>query len=226
MARKPVIEATDLRKEFHLGDQTIAAVDGVDLEIQAGEMVSIVGPSGSGKSTLLGLIGGLDTPSSGSIAIDQVEISSLNERELTAIRNQKLGFIFQFFNLIPSLSAKENVALPIQFSKKEQFEPDRRATELLERFGLADRLGHRPGQLSGGEQQRVAIARALANNPPILMADEPTGNLNTDAGQQVIDSLKQVRDDFGTTVVLVTHDSLLAGQADRTLTLVDGQFIS
>jgi len=226
MARKPVIEATDLRKEFHLGDQTIAAVDGVDLEIQAGEMVSIVGPSGSGKSTLLGLIGGLDTPSSGSIAIDQVEISSLNERELTAIRNQKLGFIFQFFNLIPSLSAKENVALPIQFSKKEQFEPDRRATELLERFGLADRLGHRPGQLSGGEQQRVAIARALANNPPILMADEPTGNLNTDAGQQVIDSLKQVRDDFGTTVVLVTHDSLLDGQADRTLTLVDGQLVA
>lgn len=226
MAGKPVIEATDLRKEFHLGEQTIAAVDGVDLEIQAGEMVSIVGPSGSGKSTLLGLIGGLDSPSSGSIAIDQVEISSLNERELTEIRNQKLGFIFQFFNLIPSLSALENVALPIQFSKKAEFDPDQRAQKLLERFGLAGRLDHRPGQLSGGEQQRVAIARALANNPPILMADEPTGNLNTDAGQQVIDSLKQVRDDFGTTVVLVTHDSLLAGQADRTLTLVDGQFIS
>ncbi len=226
MAGKPVIEATDLRKEFHLGEQTIAAVDGVDLEIQAGEMVSIVGPSGSGKSTLLGLIGGLDSPSSGSIAIDQVEISSLNERQLTEIRNQKLGFIFQFFNLIPSLSALENVALPIQFSKKTEFDPDPRAQKLLERFGLAGRLDHRPGQLSGGEQQRVAIARALANNPPILMADEPTGNLNTDAGQQVIDSLKQVRDDFGTTVVLVTHDSLLAGQADRTLTLVDGQFIS
>jgi putative ABC transport system ATP-binding protein len=226
MAGKPVIEATDLRKEFHLGEQTIAAVDGVDLEIQASEMVSIVGPSGSGKSTLLGLIGGLDSPSSGSIAIDQVEISSLNERQLTEIRNQKLGFIFQFFNLIPSLSALENVALPIQFSKKTEFDPDPRAQKLLERFGLAGRLDHRPGQLSGGEQQRVAIARALANNPPILMADEPTGNLNTDAGQQVIDSLKQVRDDFGTTVVLVTHDSLLAGQADRTLTLVDGQFIS
>jgi len=226
MARKPVIEATDLRKEFRLGEQIIAAVDGVDMEIQASEMVSIVGPSGSGKSTLLGLIGGLDSPSSGSIAIDQVEISSLNERELTEIRNQKLGFIFQFFNLIPSLSALENVALPIQFSKKGQFEPDQRAKELLERFGLVGRLDHRPGQLSGGEQQRVAIARALANNPPILMADEPTGNLNTEAGQQVIDSLKQVRDDFGTTVILVTHDSLLAGQADRTLTLVDGQFIS
>ena len=226
MAGKPVIQTRSLRKEFLLGEQTIAAVDGVDLEIRAGDMVSIVGPSGSGKSTLLGLIGGLDSPSSGSIAIDQVEISSLDERELTEIRNQKLGFIFQFFNLIPSLSALENVALPIQFSKKAEFDPDQRAQKLLERFGLAGRLDHRPGQLSGGEQQRVAIARALANNPPILMADEPTGNLNTDAGQQVIDSLKQVRDDFGTTVVLVTHDSLLAGQADRTLTLVDGQFIS
>lgn len=226
MAAKPVIETIELRKEFRLGEQTIAAVDGVNMEIGAGEMVSIVGPSGSGKSTLLGLIGGLDSPSSGSIAIDQVEISSLSERQLSGIRNQKLGFVFQFFNLIPSLSAQENVALPVQFAKRRQFEPDSRARELLERFGLGDRLDHRPGQLSGGEQQRVAIARALANNPPILMADEPTGNLNTDAGQQVIDSLKQVRDDFGTTVVLVTHDSLLAGQADRTLTLVDGQFIA
>jgi putative ABC transport system ATP-binding protein len=226
MAGKPVIEAKQLRKEFRLGEQTIAALDGVDLEIGTGEMVSIVGPSGSGKSTLLGLIGGLDSPSSGSIAIDQVEISSLNEKELTEIRNQKLGFVFQFFNLIPSLSALENVALPIQFAHERQFDPNQRAAELLSFFGLEGRLDHRPAQLSGGEQQRVAIARALANNPPILMADEPTGNLNTEAGQQVIDSLKQIRGDFGTTVVLVTHDSLLAGQADRTLTLVDGKFAS
>jgi len=226
MAGKPVIEAKQLRKEFRLGEQTIAALDGVDLEIGAGEMVSIVGPSGSGKSTLLGLIGGLDSPSSGSIAIDQVEISSLSEKELTEIRNQKLGFVFQFFNLIPSLSALENVALPIQFAHERQFDPNQRAAELLGFFGLEGRLDHRPTQLSGGEQQRVAIARALANNPPILMADEPTGNLNTEAGQQVIDSLKQIRGDFGTTVVLVTHDSLLAGQADRTLTLVDGRFAS
>lgn len=226
MAAKPVIQAKEVRKEFRLGEQTIAAVDGVDMEILAGEMVSIIGPSGSGKSTLLGLIGGLDSPSSGSIAIDEIEISSLNERELTEIRNQKLGFVFQFFNLIPSLSALENVALPIQFAHQRRFEPEARAKELLEHFGLGTRLDHRPNQLSGGEQQRVAIARALANNPPILMADEPTGNLNTDAGQMVIDSLKQVRDDFGTTVVLVTHDSLLAGQADRTLTLVDGKFMA
>ena len=226
MGAKPVIQTREVRKEFHLGEQTIAAVDGVDMEVLAGEMVSIIGPSGSGKSTLLGLIGGLDSPTSGSISIDEIEISSLNERQLTEIRNQKLGFVFQFFNLIPSLSAIENVALPIQFAHDRRFEPDQRARELLEHFGLGGRLDHRPSQLSGGEQQRVAIARALANNPPILMADEPTGNLNTDAGQQVIDSLKQVRDDFGTTVVLVTHDSLLAGQADRTLTLVDGKFIA
>ena len=226
MPASPVIQAQDLRKVFHLGEQAIAAVDGVDLEIRAGEIVSIVGPSGSGKSTLLGLIGGLDSPTSGSITIDEVEISDLNERDLTAIRNQKLGFVFQFFNLIPSLSAWENVALPIQFSKARKFEPRHRAQDLLTRFGLADRLEHRPSQLSGGEQQRVAIARALANNPPILMADEPTGNLNTEVGQQVMDSLEQVRNDFGTTVVLVTHDSLLAGQADRKLTLVDGRLLS
>ncbi len=226
MARKPVIEANQLKKEFQLGEQTIAAVDGVDLEIGAGEMVSIVGPSGSGKSTLLGLLGGLDSPTGGSISIDEVEISALNEKELTDIRNQKLGFVFQFFNLIPSLSALENVALPIQFAHKRQFEPNARARELLQRFGLEARLDHRPSQLSGGEQQRVAIARALANNPPILMADEPTGNLNTEVGQTVIDSLKQVRDEFDTTVVLVTHDSVLAGQADRTLTLVDGKLVA
>lgn len=226
MTGKPVIEARNLSKEFRLGEQTIAALAGVNLEIQAGEMVSIVGLSGSGKSTLLGLIGGLDSPTSGTITIDDVEISTLSERKLTEIRNQKLGFVFQFFNLIPSLSALENVALPIQFAQKRRFDPEERAAELLHHFGLGDRLDHRPNQLSGGEQQRVAIARALANNPPILMTDEPTGNLNTEAGQRVLDTLKQVRDELSTTVVLVTHDSLLAGQADRTLTLVDGRFVS
>ena len=221
-----LIEAASLTKEFHLGDQVVAAVDGVDLAIGAGEIVSIVGPSGSGKSTLLGLIGGLDQPSSGSVAIDGVEITGLNERRLTNIRNEKLGFVFQFFNLIPSLTALENVALPIQFSRRRQFEPEERAAELLSHFGLKDRLSHRPSQLSGGEQQRVAIARALANNPPILLTDEPTGNLNSEAGQLVIETLKQVREDFQTTVVLVTHDEGLAAQADRTLTLVDGKFVS
>jgi putative ABC transport system ATP-binding protein len=221
-----LIEAAELTKEFHLGEQVVAAVDGVDLAIGAGEIVSIIGPSGSGKSTLLGLLGGLDQPSSGSLTIDGVDITGLSERRLTNIRNEKLGFVFQFFNLIPSLTALENVSLPIQFSRRRQFEPEERATELLSHLGLEDRLAHRPSQLSGGEQQRVAIARALANNPPILLTDEPTGNLNSEAGELVIETLKRVRDDFQTTVVLVTHDQNLAAQADRTLTLVDGRFVS
>ena len=221
-----LIRTRDLRKEFQLGEQTIAAVDGIDLDIAAGEIVSIIGPSGSGKSTLLGLIGGLDTPTSGSIRIGGIEISGMSEGQLTDIRNEKLGFVFQFFNLIPSLSATENVALPIQFANERQFDPQERAVELLTQFGLADRLGHRPNQLSGGEQQRVAIARALANNPPILMADEPTGNLNTEAGRMVVDTLKRVREDFGTTIILVTHDNGLAAEADRMVTLVDGRLVS
>jgi len=222
MGEAPLIQTRDLRKEFQLGEQTIAAVDGVDLDVEAGEMLSIVGPSGGGKSTLLGLIGGLDTPTSGSILLDGVEIAGMSERGLTDIRNEKLGFVFQFFNLIPSLSARENVALPIQFANQRRFDPEERSAELLERLGLADRLDHRPSQLSGGEQQRVAIARALANNPPILMTDEPTGNLNSEAGRLVMDTLKRVRDDFGTTVILVTHDHALATEADRMVTLVDG----
>jgi putative ABC transport system ATP-binding protein len=221
-----LIRTRDLRKEFQLGEQTIAAVDGIDLDIAAGEIVSIIGPSGSGKSTLLGLIGGLDTPTSGSIKIGGIEISGMSEGELTDIRNEKLGFVFQFFNLIPSLSAAENVALPIQFANERSFDPQERAVELLTQFGLADRLGHRPNQLSGGEQQRVAIARALANNPPILMADEPTGNLNTEAGRMVVDTLMKVREDFGTTIILVTHDNGLAAEADRMVTLVDGKLAS
>jgi ABC-type lipoprotein export system ATPase subunit len=221
----PVISAHALRKEFQLGPQKVAALAGVDLEIGAGEVVGIVGPSGSGKSTLLGLMGGLDQPTSGSISIGGVEISRLGERELTNIRNEKLGFVFQFFNLIPSLTAVENVALPIQFARRRQFKPLERARELLVHFGLGDRLGHRPSQLSGGEQQRVAIARALANNPPILLTDEPTGNLNSAAGERVLETLLKAREDFGTTVVLVTHDEALAERADRVLTLVDGRFV-
>lgn len=220
---KAMIEVNGLVKRFKLGEQEVNAVDGVSFVVPAGEIVSIVGPSGSGKSTLLGLIGGLDTPTAGTIAIDGVEISQMNERQLTRIRNEKLGFVFQFFNLIPTLTALENVALPVQFATKRQFEPSGRATELLTLFGLGDRLYHRPHQLSGGQQQRVAIARALANNPPLLLADEPTGNLNSEAGEQVIQTFKQIRQQFGTTVIIVTHDNYVAQQADRILTLVDGK---
>jgi putative ABC transport system ATP-binding protein len=222
---KLIVEAQALSKQFRLGEQTINAVDQVSFTITAGEMVSIVGPSGSGKSTLLGLIGGLDTPTSGRIAIDGVDISRMKEKALTRIRNEKIGFVFQFFNLIPTLTAQENVALPVHFATKRQFNPDERAQALLSQFGLAGRLRHRPHQLSGGEQQRVAIARALANNPPLLLTDEPTGNLNTEAGDLVLAALRRAREEFGTTVIIVTHDLDIAAQTDRMLHLIDGRIV-
>lgn len=217
-----VIHTRGLTKELPLGSYTVHALRGVDMDIYAGEMVGIVGPSGSGKSTLLGLIGGLDTPTHGTIAIDGVDITNMNEDQLTEVRNEKIGFIFQFFNLIPTLTALENVALPIQFAQKPKFNPEKRAKELLTALGMGDRMRHRPSELSGGQQQRVAIARALANNPPLLLADEPTGNLDTESGAMVLETLQQIRADSGTTVVIVTHDLNLAQMADRVITLVDG----
>ena len=188
-------------------------------------MVGIIGPSGSGKSTLLGIIGGLDSPTEGRIEIDGVDITRMGENQLTDIRNRKIGFIFQFFNLIPTLTALENVALPIEFAQVPRHKPNRRAMELLEMLGLGGRFHHRPNELSGGQQQRVAIARALANDPPILLADEPTGNLDTHSGDTVMEALNTIRDENGTTVVLVTHDRSLASQMDRVLTLVDGVIV-
>ena len=174
---------------------------------------------------MLGIIGGLDSPTEGTIAIDGVDITRMNEDQLTDIRNQKIGFIFQFFNLIPTLTALENVALPIEFAQHRRHSPNRRAKELLELLGLGGRFHHRPNQLSGGQQQRVAIARALANDPPILLADEPTGNLDSHSGEHVMQALHDIRDENGTTVVVVTHDRALAGQMDRVMTLVDGRIV-
>ena len=222
---QPVIDAQNITRELKLGKHTIHALRGVNMQIHTGEMVGIVGPSGSGKSTLLGIIGGLDSPTNGSIKIDGVEISNMNEDRLTEIRNEKIGFIFQFFNLIPTLTALENVALPIEFAHKSNFNAKKRAKELLTLFGLKDRIKHRPSELSGGQQQRVAIARALANDPPILLADEPTGNLDTESGETVMAALSHIRDQSGTTIVIVTHDPQLAAQTDRVLTLVDGQIV-
>ncbi|MBI1277428.1 MAG: ATP-binding cassette domain-containing protein [Anaerolineaceae bacterium] len=222
---RTVIRTQGVVKELPLGNYTVHALRGVDMEIYAGEIVGIIGPSGSGKSTLLGLIGGLDTPTRGTIEIDGVEISHMSEDRLTEIRNEKIGFIFQFFNLIPTLTALENVALPIQFARKPQFNPDKRAKELLTTLGLGERLRHRPSELSGGQQQRVAIARALANNPPLLLADEPTGNLDTESGAMVMQALRDIREKSGTTVVIVTHDANIAQQTDRVLTLVDGTLV-
>ena len=219
----PVLRTTRLFKDLALGGGVVHILRDISFEIGRGERVGIIGPSGSGKSTLLGLMGGLDSPTSGTIEIDGVNISRMGEGQLTHIRNAKIGFVFQFFNLIPSLSALENVALPIEFAAKRQFPPRRRAKELLDRLGLSDRLDHRPAQLSGGQQQRVAIARALANNPSLLLADEPTGNLDAESGKMVLDTISELQREIGMTVVIVTHDPTIAGRMDRVLTLTNGQ---
>lgn len=221
-----VIDVQSITKELKMGQHTVHALRGVSFTVEAGEMISIVGPSGSGKSTLLGILGGLDTPTNGKLLLDGVDVTRMGENRLTEIRNEKIGFIFQFFNLIPTLTALENVALPIQFARNPRHKPNQRAKDLLKLLGLGDRLHHLPTQLSGGQQQRVAIARALANEPPILLADEPTGNLDTESSQSVLAALDSIRADSGTTIVLVTHDPELAARAERTLTLVDGEIVS
>jgi len=218
-----VLRTEDLRKDFKTGEVTVHALRGVSIDIKAGDFLAVVGPSGSGKSTLLGLIGGLDSASGGKIFIDGVDITHLNERALTRIRNEKIGFVFQSYNLIPTLTALENVALPIQFARKRRYDPRKRAKEILNLLGLGDRLGHRPSQLSGGQQQRVAIARALANDPPLLLADEPTGNLDTASSAAVLDTLRTVQQQINTTIVIVTHDMDVASRVDRLITLVDGR---
>lgn len=223
--RPAILRATDLTKDLPLGPVVVHAVRGVNLTIYENEMIAIVGPSGSGKSTLLGLIGGLDTPTTGRIEIDGVDITRMSEGRLSEVRNEKIGFVFQFFNLIPTLTALENVALPIEFANQPKFDAEKRARELLDLLGLSDRLNHRPMELSGGQQQRVAIARALANNPPLLLADEPTGNLDSQASEVVLQALRDVWRETGTTVVLVTHDRELAARMDRVMELIDGRIV-
>lgn len=218
-----VVHTDNLRKELRMGEVVVHAVRGVSLSAGRGEFLGIIGPSGSGKSTLLGMIGGLDTPTAGTITIDGQDITKLDERALTRVRNEKIGFVFQFFNLIPTLSALENVALPIQFARNRKHSPNKRAKELLELLGLGDRMGHRPSQLSGGQQQRVALARALANDPPLLLCDEPTGNLDTESSEVVMHALRNVQEQLGTTVIIVTHDMDVASQCDRVVALVDGK---
>jgi putative ABC transport system ATP-binding protein len=218
-----VLQAENVTKKLKSGEVTVDALRGVSLEVERGEFVAIIGPSGSGKSTLLGIIGGLDTPTTGNVFIDGQDITNLNERALTRVRNEKIGFVFQSFNLIPTLSALENVALPVQFSAKSKANPHKRAKELLQMLGIGDRLGHRPTQLSGGQQQRVAIARALANDPPILLADEPTGNLDTESSEVVMNAFREVQERTNTTIIVVTHDMDVASQCDRVIALIDGK---
>ena len=221
----PVIEVREVIRDLRLDQNVVHVLRGITFQIQKGEIVGIVGPSGSGKSTLLGVLGGLDVPTKGQVLIDGMDISRMNEDALTEIRNEKIGFIFQFFNLIPTLTAAENVALPIEFARKPRYKPNQRAKELLMLFGLQDRMNHLPAQLSGGQQQRVAIARALANDPPLLLADEPTGNLDSESSEIVLAALESIRQQAGTTIVLVTHSRELAERADRVLTLVDGRLV-
>lgn len=218
-----VLRTENVTKELSVGEVKVQALRGVSIDVQRGAFVSIIGPSGSGKSTLLGLIGGLDTPTQGRVWLDGQDITQLSERALTRVRNEKIGFVFQFFNLVPTLTALENVSLPVQFSRSNKAKAGKRAKELLDMLGLGDRMNHRPSQLSGGQQQRVAIARALANEPPLLLGDEPTGNLDSESGQIVMQALKHVQKHTQTTLVLVTHDPQVAQQAERVITLVDGK---
>ncbi|MEW6542675.1 MAG: ABC transporter ATP-binding protein [Nitrospirota bacterium] len=206
------------------GGHPVTILNNVSLEIPEKQMVAIVGPSGSGKSTLLGLIAGLDRPTSGSILLDGVDITTLAEDQMARYRRQKIGYIFQSFHLIPTLTALENVAVPLELNGDPQARD--RSAELLDAVGLGDRLGHYPVQLSGGEQQRVAVARAFACRPPILLADEPTGNLDSTTGQQVIELLLSLNRDQGSTLVLVTHDPALASYAERVVALRDGRIES
>ncbi|NUN01507.1 MAG: ABC transporter ATP-binding protein [Bryobacteraceae bacterium] len=224
--RRAILRATNLTKDLPLGPVVVHAVRGVDLTIFDNEMVAIVGPSGSGKSTLLGLIGGLDTPTTGRVEIDGVDITNMSEGRLSEVRNEKIGFVFQFFNLIPTLTALENVALPIEFANTPKFEPEKRARELLDMLGLSDRLNHRPMELSGGQQQRVAIARALANNPPLLLADEPTGNLDFKTGEMIMDLLDELHRSHRLTSIYVTHNQMFAARCDRVLKLDKGELFS
>lgn len=219
-----MISIAYLTMRLTAGGQAVTILDDVSLDIPTKQMVAIVGPSGSGKSTLLGLIAGLDKPTSGSILLDGVDITGLPEREMTHYRRQKIGYIFQSFHLIPTLTALENVAVPLELNGDAT--ADERAKELLTAVGLRDRSGHYPVQLSGGEQQRVAVARAFACRPPILLADEPTGNLDSATGRQVIDLLLGLNRDHGSSLVLVTHDAALASHAERIVSLRDGRIES
>jgi len=218
-----MIELHDVWRLYRMGGETINALASIDLKVSEGEFVTIVGPSGSGKSTLLNIIGGLDTPTMGRIEVDGQDLSKASDRELSLYRNKKVGFIFQTFNLQPTHTALENVSLPLVFAKVPLWRRKRIAREVMKTMELSDRLRHKPNQLSGGERQRVAIARALVNDPKILLADEPTGNLDSKTGEQIMELLTRLNKERGITLLLVTHDLKIADYADRMLRMLDGQ---
>lgn len=220
-----IIQAENLSKIYGSGATAVTALDHVNLRVNAGEFVAIMGSSGCGKSTLLHLLGGLDRPSQGGVSIDGIPIADMKDDDLTKLRRRKIGFIFQFFNLIPVLNAVENASLPVTLDGVGPAEAKKRAAEWLTRFGLGDRLTSRPDQLSGGQQQRVAVARALVAEPALVLADEPTGNLDTRSGDDIAGLLSQVTKEYGRTVVMVTHDPRIAAYADRIVFLKDGKVV-
>ena len=220
----PALEAIDVTKALPLGRERIEILKGISLRIEHREFVAIVGPSGSGKSTLLGIIAGLDSPTAGRVLVDGVDITRMSERQLASVRNAKIGMVFQAYNLIPTLTAQENVEVPLYVGKHADLpQPSERARELLSLVGLGHRLGNRPNQLSGGEQQRVAVARALATRPAIVIMDEPTGNLDRTNGENVLRMIGDLRTATGTTFVIATHDPTVAAAADRAINIVDGR---
>jgi putative ABC transport system ATP-binding protein len=218
---RPIVSADDVRRRYGEGTAAVDALAGVSLSFERGRFNAIMGPSGSGKSTLMHILAGLDRPTSGSVVLDGVDLGTLDDGDLTQLRRDKLGFIFQFFNLLPILTAEENIVLPLSIAGRN---PDREwLRRLIETVDLADRLTHRPAELSGGQQQRVAVARALISRPAVVFADEPTGNLDSVASEEILLALRQAVDEFGQTVVMVTHDAHAASFADRIVVLRDGQ---
>jgi putative ABC transport system ATP-binding protein len=217
------IETHDLHMHYGAGRTEVRALDGVDMTIEEGEMVAIMGPSGSGKSTLLHIVGALESPTSGTLAVGGVHFEGLDDKQLTELRRDHIGFVFQFFNLLPSLTAEENVTLPAVIAKRRDPAIRERARALLDRVGLSDRMDHLPAELSGGQQQRVSIARALLLSPELVLADEPTGNLDSKAGREVLRVLRELNEEEGHTIVMVTHDAAAAAAADRVIFLRDGK---
>jgi putative ABC transport system ATP-binding protein len=221
-----LIDIRNMFKIYRMGDTSVQALDGISLTIAAGEFVAVMGASGSGKSTLLNILGCLDTPTSGSYLLDGLEVSRMNRSQLARVRNQKLGFVFQNFNLLSRTNALENVELPTYYNgKMSSRQRKKRASELLDRVGLGSRFGHTPAQLSGGQQQRVAIARALMNSPPVILADEPTGNLDSHSSAEIMALFKQLNRD-GITIVMVTHEEDIAAYAKRRIVMRDGKIVS